>query len=270
MPLPKNTLTAFWIYYKRAAMTEVMPVRAVFFDQDRTLVNSFGQYVYVLRKLAERLGRQDLTDNLISEILNSRNGIHHTDALPLVFNGVNHQYDREYLSQEFDQTVKTYGDDSYQMVSCYSNIVPLLEELKKRNLKTGIFTNCPADISTKILTFAKLALYFSLRASGGDQPGCFPKKPDTAGLLYLCKESNVHPHETAYVGDSIDDMKMAMAAGALPIAAGWDNGVKDGGCLEAFAAEYGIPVAYRPDQILQFISPETAAYYIRGIFPRAA
>lgn len=51
-----------------------------------------------------------------------------------------------------------------------------------------------------------------------------PVKPDTFGVLYLCRQFGVDPAETLLVGDYVYDMQCARAAGAVPVLMANDHG----------------------------------------------
>ena len=57
-----------------------------------------------------------------------------------------------------------------------------------------------------------------------------PAKPAPDGLIQALGEVSANAHETAYLGDSVDDMRAAVAAGVLPVGvlpaqASWGDGL---------------------------------------------
>ena len=48
-----------------------------------------------------------------------------------------------------------------------------------------------------------------------------PSKPHPAMVLECCAETGIDPQATLVVGDTIFDMAMAVAAGAIPLGVGW-------------------------------------------------
>jgi phosphoglycolate phosphatase len=77
----------------------------------------------------------------------------------------------------------------------------------------AVLTNKPRAATLRILDGLDLARHFDLdRVIGGDGP--WPRKPDPAGLRFLCSGVRVDPAATLLVGESLIDWRTARAAGA--------------------------------------------------------
>lgn len=74
-----------------------------------------------------------------------------------------------------------------------------------------------------------------------------PRKPDPTGLLRVIDELEVTPDNCAYVGDSAGDMKVAVAAGCLPLGVSW--GYNDTDSIKSAGAATIINDA---EELLQF------------------
>jgi phosphoglycolate phosphatase len=94
----------------------------------------------------------------------------------------------------------------------YPGVPEALAALGSR-VPLGLLTNKPLDATRQILAGLDLARHFNRDAVvGGDGP--YPRKPDPAGLRFLCGRADVAPAETLLVGDSRVDTRTAVAAGA--------------------------------------------------------
>jgi phosphoglycolate phosphatase len=94
----------------------------------------------------------------------------------------------------------------------YPGMVDVLTDLGGR-YPLAILTNKPRASTMRILDGLDLARHFSSpRVIGGDGP--WPRKPDPAGLNFLCSSVAVEPAKTMLVGDSVIDWRTARAAGA--------------------------------------------------------
>jgi len=86
-----------------------------------------------------------------------------------------------------------------------------LEALRRRRIPVGILTRNRKGNAFAIA--AKHGLHFD--AVIGREDG--PVKPDTFGVLHLCRAFSVAPAETLLVGDYLFDLLCARAAGAIPV-----------------------------------------------------
>ena len=86
-----------------------------------------------------------------------------------------------------------------------------LDELHRRGIRIGILTRNKR--SNALAIAQRHGLHFD--AVVGREEG--PVKPDTFGVLYLCRQFGVEPQETLVVGDYLFDLLCAKAAGAVSV-----------------------------------------------------
>jgi phosphoglycolate phosphatase len=92
----------------------------------------------------------------------------------------------------------------------YANIDDVLAALEPR-MPLAVLTNKPLASTRRILDGLDLARFFPPDlVVGGDGP--LPRKPDPAGLQFLCDRVGVEPAEALMVGDSVIDWRTARAA----------------------------------------------------------
>ena len=128
----------------------------------------------------------------------------------------------------------------------YPGILPLLQTLKEKGIKTAVLSNKPA-FAVKSLAES----YFNgllLDAVGENEAAGIRKKPAPDALFTVMEAMSANPQTTVYVGDSEVDVQTANNAGVDCICVTW--GFRDKDVLQA---EGGTCFVDTPDEILQFI-----------------
>lgn len=101
----------------------------------------------------------------------------------------------------------------------YAGILPLLEELKKRGIKTAVLSN-KADFAVKALAEE----YFDgllLEAVGENESAGIRKKPAPDALFAVMERLNAKKENAVYVGDSEVDIQTAKNAGVDCLCVTW-------------------------------------------------
>lgn len=107
--------------------------------------------------------------------------------------------------------------------SIYPGVIEGLERLRAMGLPLGCVTNKAGAFARPLLAMKGLDRYFSALACGDTLAR---KKPDPAPLLHLCRALGVEPRDTLHIGDSINDVQAARAAGirVLCVPYGYNEG----------------------------------------------
>jgi len=92
----------------------------------------------------------------------------------------------------------------------YSGVREGLARLKARGLPMAVVTNKAQRLAVSLLEHQELAPHFQI-VVGGDT--CERRKPDPQPLLWACSRLEVEPARAWMVGDSINDVQAARAAG---------------------------------------------------------
>ena len=128
----------------------------------------------------------------------------------------------------------------------YAGILPLLQTLKDKGVKTAVLSNKP-DFAVKSLAES----YFQgllLEAVGENEAAGVRKKPAPDALFTVMNGLSADPQTTVYVGDSEVDIQTAKNAGVDCICVTW--GFRDKAFLEE---QGGTRFVDTPAEILQFI-----------------
>src|SRR3989338_4080209 len=97
--------------------------------------------------------------------------------------------------------------DPNRKVKIYSNIEPILKQLKNKGYKLAVLSNNYEDIIKKHLQKNKVLHYFDKIADVK-----YGLKPDTKGILKLLDEFKLKPDEAVMIGDMDGDIIMAKNA----------------------------------------------------------
>jgi HAD superfamily hydrolase (TIGR01509 family) len=181
------------------------PYRAVVFDQDGTLINTFlpalhAYSVAVGREITlaelEPVAHLGAARNLVSALL----GREATDADDDVFH--------EALA------AAVAGIDPYP------GIVDLLTALRAAGVRTAVATNSDSRSASVVLGAHGLDLLMDTVVTVDLVSG---PKPNPESIQLALARLGVPPEQVVFVGDSSADMAAARASGLLAVAAGWGH-----------------------------------------------
>ncbi len=184
-------------------------VKAVLFDQDGTLVNTFGPAMAAYSAAAGRpISYEDLRPvahlgaarNLVSALLGHEAG----DAEDDVFH--------EVFASGVAETTP------------YPGIVELLQHLRTLGYQLGVVTNSDARSARIVLGIQGFEQHLSAVVTS-DRVSAPKPAPDSLRLALA--ELGLAPHEAVFVGDSQADMTAARSAGVRSVVAGWGQQVPD-------------------------------------------
>ena len=214
-------------------------IKAVIFDVDGTLLKTY----------------EDLA-NAVNFALSTKGFPQHNPECFKLFagNGTDMMIKRA-LPEEFrnDKTVdelrpiyfEYYNKHSGEMTKPYDDILQLLSNLKKNNLKLGVVSN-KIDFMTKIVIkeyFGDMFDYVTGQCEG------VPIKPDPAMLNNAMAHFGVSPDECIFIGDSGVDALTGKNAGVFTVGVLW--GFRD----ETELKENGANVVINtPLELLKYIN----------------
>lgn len=193
-------------------------IKGIIFDLDGTLLNTL----------------EDLTDS-VNETLRTFNFPERSimEVNSFIGNGIENLFKRalpEKIPENFsyEEGLKllkeNYKKNSENKTRLFDGIEELISELKKRNIKLGIFSNKP-DREVKTLA-KKFFPVFNEKFCLGDEDGKH-LKPNPLNLFKIIKEMNLSEEEILYVGDSEVDIETGKNANLKTISVTWGFKEKD-------------------------------------------
>ena len=182
-----------------------MPYRAVVFDQDGTLINTF---IPAMHAYSTAVGREITLAELepVAHLGAARN---------LVSALLGHE-----ATDEDDDVFHEALADAVSRIDPYPGIVDLLTQLRAAGVRTAVATNSDARSASVVLGAHGLDTLFDTVVTVDQVSG---PKPDPASILLAVQRLGVPADQVVFVGDSRADMVAARAAGTLAVAAGWGH-----------------------------------------------
>jgi phosphoglycolate phosphatase len=118
--------------------------------------------------------------------------------------------DEALFQRAFPLFKQAYAACNGQHSVLFSGVREGLTWLKAQDFALGCITNKSEQFTLPLLASLELENYFSLVISGDTLP---KKKPDPLPLLYSAEFFKVNPRQALMIGDSINDVQAARAAG---------------------------------------------------------
>ena len=188
-----------------------MKFKGIIFDLDGTLVNSLEDIADAMNKVLQSLDYPTHSYDDYQYFIGSglRNLV--SKALPETNN------DENQIEKSLNSMIDVYRDNCTNQTKAYQGIVELLNELKSRKLKLGVFSN-KADALTKEITKALFPDVFDPIVGLSTES---LKKPNPFKALEISKSWGLQPEEMIFVGDSGIDMQTATNANMHAVGVSW-------------------------------------------------
>jgi phosphoglycolate phosphatase len=216
-----------------------MPIKAIIFDLDGTLLNTLD----------------DLADSMNRVLLRLGFPAHPVDAYRCyVGEGMEKLARRALPEQARDaETVqrcvaamqREYGAHWRDKTCLYPGIDDMLRALSGRGLSLNILSNKPEEL-TRLTVAAFLSAYSFDRVAGATEE--YPRKPHPAGALRIAGSLGLSCDRFLYVGDTNTDMQTATGSGMFALGALW--GFRTAAELKESGAQ---ALLEHPLEILQYL-----------------
>lgn len=206
-------------------------IRAVLFDLDGTLLDTAPDLAAAANRMLAEIGRPALPEaqvrdyigkgvaNLVARSLEATGGADERQGAEAMA-----VFERHYLAGIADRSVP------------YEGVETGLAALAKAGIAMGCVTNKAARFTEPLLERTGLRSYFEVVVSGDTVAR---KKPHPDPVLHAAAALGVAPAETLFVGDSLNDVQSARAAGCPVVVLPY--GYREGLPLEALGADAVIP-----------------------------
>ena len=201
-----------------------LPLRAVLFDLDGTLVDSAPDLISTVQALCNELDAPPPDAEAVRRVVSAGGRAMLRQGLPGA--------DEVMIDQWLPRFLDIYSVNMAEHTRLYDGMDEVLGGFEARGIAWGIVTNKPGWLARPLLDLLALDTRCSALVTGD----CLPvRKPDPAPVLYACELARVDAASTAFVGDDLRDVQAGRAAGTLTVAAAW--GYLNGGDPNAWGAD---------------------------------
>lgn len=220
--------------------------KAVIFDMFETLITHYETPLYFGKQMAESAG---VSEDKFREIWRATDTertigkMTFEDVIRQILL-VNDKYSDALFSKIVSQRKQTKRDCFLHL---HQNMIPLLEELKARNIKIGLITNCFSE-EAEVISESILFPYFDATCMS-----CVEgvKKPNPIIFTSCMDRLMVHADECLYVGDGGSfELETARSLGMKTLQALW---YRKEGTLQNLEPKDDFLQAEDPLEILQFL-----------------
>ena len=179
---------------------EPLRYRAVLFDLDGTLVDSYAALAEAVNFARREHGLHELSAARIREF---------------VGDGLDKLLQRAFERDDVPRSVHTAFESRYDEICCeeskvLDDVEATLRQLASLGVAMAVCTNKPTSFSRKILDFLELSPYF-LAIVGPDMAGA--RKPDAQHVLKTLEHTGIAVDGALFVGDMPIDVHAARNSG---------------------------------------------------------
>lgn len=179
----------------------------ILIDVDGTLVDSVPDLSYCVNAMLRQLGLPERDETKVRDWVG--NGVERLVQRGLV-GALDGRPDAELYRRALPVFMELYSENISQRSHLYPGVLEGLSYIKGTGISLGSVTNKAARFTEPLLQDLGIYEDFSLVVSGDTLA---KKKPDPAPLLYAAEHFQVEPAQALMVGDSVNDVNAARAAG---------------------------------------------------------
>jgi len=189
-----------------------MPVKAVIFDLDGTLIEFRFDYRVVRAEVKQFLVSSGFPPSLFSINESVFDMLKKVEVF--MRNNGKDKDEIEEVREKALSIVEKFELEAVRQTSLIPGAQETLEELKRMNLKLGLFTLNSSNATMQVLKRFRLEDLFEAVVT---RESVSRVKPDASHLQKVLMLLNVEPEEAVIVGDSVVDMKSAASLGAYAV-----------------------------------------------------
>ena len=185
-------------------------MKAVIFDKDGVLIETFYLYYKAYRKVLSEIGIK-ITKNDIAK----RYGIKGPEIIRQIMNERGKNITDKQTKQLADKKDKLYYEMAEKKLKLLPGVKELLTYLKNKNYKIGIASSASKGIIEQLLRVTKIKKYIDANVSGLEVR---LSKPNPEIFLECAKRLKVKPEECIVFEDSVFGIEAAKRAGMKCVA----------------------------------------------------
>ena len=208
---------------------------AILFDMDGVLVDVTASYRMAIKKTAEFFLNREISLSEIQDFKNKGGYNNDWDLTEAVLSSHGKKIEMEKIIERFQSFY--LGEDFNGFVQNEKWLLDnkILDRLKK-DFKLGIVTGRPRKEAEYVLRRFGLTSQFGVLVTLEDTPGS-KRKPHPFGIQLAMQKLKVK--NALYIGDTVDDVKAAVAAGITAIGVAGNGGASDNSkALKEQGAQY--------------------------------
>jgi len=199
-------------------------IKAVLFDLDGTLVDTFESIVISFNEALKFLGAKPANRKILTESIGAPHEVTLKKFVP--------KATQEEIHKATDVFRKTRAKTTDRYTKVLPGVSKLLKNLKSKNIKTGVVTTTAKAMSEHILKAANLYNLIDVLITRDDVENL---KPDPEPVLKALVKLNLNNDECVMVGDHPNDIISAKSANVRVIAI---PNVYDKEILEKYKPDY--------------------------------
>ncbi|MCF6280635.1 MAG: phosphoglycolate phosphatase [Candidatus Polarisedimenticolaceae bacterium] len=195
-------------------------IRLILIDLDGTLIDSVLDLTFSIDKMLHQLGRPPAGEANVRNWVG--NGVQSLVSRALT-GEMDGQPDKALFERAFPLFMAIYAENTARHSTIYPGVREGLDRLKEAGYLLGCITNKAGAFTEPLLKKMGLFDDFEIIISGDTLA---EKKPHPLPLLYAAEKFSVRPEDSIMIGDSINDIKAARAAGfkAVAVTYGYNHG----------------------------------------------
>jgi len=215
-----------------------MDIEGIIFDLDGTLVHTIEDIGDAANVMLKRHGFPEHSTSDYLKWIGS-------GAAKFVENALVPDITTEQLQGCITEFKEIYGRNLNNKSRLYEGVPQVLDELTDRGIKLSILSNKPHRLTERVTEYYLSDWDFSPVFGQREH---IPRKPDPTAALEIAGIMNIVVDRILFVGDSLADLKTALAAGMVPVGVTWGYGR-----LES-AAQNGQSFIQQPQELLALLS----------------
>ncbi len=181
--------------------------RAVLLDLDGTLLHTAPDLAAAANRMLGELGLSPRAPEELATFIGKGLPVLVHRALAGTLDGV---AERALFERALPIFERCYAEESGRRAEPYPGVVDGLERMRALRLPLGCVTNKAGRFTQDLLERTDLARFFDCVVSGDTVA---QRKPDPLPMLHACERLGTRAAETLVIGDSLNDVQAARAAG---------------------------------------------------------
>jgi phosphoglycolate phosphatase len=208
---------------------------ALLFDLDGTLLDSAPDLATAVDRMLVALGYASVGDKWVRRWVGNGAQVLVRRALAHAQQVLEADIDELQLAEALQLFMACYQACCCQLSRLYDGVIEALQHWQRCGIAMACVTNKPGRFTQRLLVHYGLSGFMPVAVSGDSLP---LKKPAPEPLLHACELMSVSPSSVVMVGDSVNDVLAARAAG-MPVV-----------CVD-YGYNHGEPIATAgPDSVI--------------------